>query len=73
VRKSIRRFIAGLTLTAAAATGLALTTDLPIPLPAGDTTWGAPDTTDDSRWDTPTPDTGNDVDPVLTPLDTTWG
>jgi hypothetical protein len=77
VKKRIRRLIAGLTLTAAAATGLALTTDLPTLHPASDTTWGAPDSPNDTRWDTAPTETEveppADNGPAITPLDTTWG
>lgn len=58
----LRRIAAGLTLAAAAVTGAALTDTL-VASPQGDTTWGAPDTPDDTTWGTQ-PDTA--------PADTTW-
>jgi hypothetical protein len=73
--KHLRRIIAGLTLTAVAATGYALTDNLTAAAPP-DTTWGAGDTALDTTWGTP-PNVDADVDGtvsvVVTPLDTTWG
>jgi hypothetical protein len=55
----LKRIVAGLTLTAAAVTTGILTNDLQA-TPQGDSTWGAPDTADDSTW-------GGTTD------DSTWG
>jgi hypothetical protein len=70
MKKTIRRLIVGLTLATTAATGYALTDT---PITTQDTTWGAPDTAHDSRWDVPAPGTGDTGAPAITPLDTTWG
>lgn len=45
MKKHITRLLAGLTLTALAATGLALTDDTLVATTRQDTGWGAPDTT----------------------------
>lgn len=76
--KRLRYTIAALTLAAAATTGTALA-DAAIAPP--DTTWGAPDTADDTTWGTapvdlptlPTATVDGSVTVTVTPLDTTWG
>jgi hypothetical protein len=70
VKTPLRRLIAGLTLTLATATGYAVTHDT-IAHPAGDTAWGAPDTTDAGPVVTETIDDASRA--IATPLDTAWG
>jgi len=73
VKSRLRRTLAALLLTAAALT--AATAADTLLAPAGDTTWGAPDTPTDTTWNTPaTPDTGasDDAPATVVPLDTTW-
>lgn len=70
MKKPLRRLIAGLTLTLATATGYALT-DGSIAHPAGDTAWGAPDTTNAGPVVTETTDDASRT--ITAPLDTAWG
>jgi len=72
VKTPLRRLIAGLTLTLATATGYALT-DGTIAAPAGDTAWGAPDTTGDTAATQPTDDSSQGSGATVTPFDTAWG
>ena len=77
VNKSLRRLLAGLALTAAAATGTltAATTASADPAPT-DTTWGTPAPTDtpaDTTWGVAPTGQDNGAGITVTPLDTTWG
>lgn len=70
MKKPLRRILAGLTLATATITGYALTEDS-VTSPAGDTAWGAPDTTTVAAVDTPV---HADISGLaVTPLDTAWG
>ncbi|WP_086562024.1 hypothetical protein [Streptomyces africanus] len=73
--KRIRLFVAGLGITAAAATGTILATGLPAVPP--DTTWGSHATADDTTWGTTPQDVTGTVEDTtgvtITPQDTTWG
>jgi hypothetical protein len=73
----LRKAVAALSITAAAAGGTALLADTAAGPP--DTTWGAPDTSD-TTWtaDDDQPGAGGDnaatdTSGTVTPMDTTWG
>ena len=69
MKPSLRRLLAALALTAAAVTVSIAATDT-LATPRQDTTWGAPDTVDDTAWGIP-PITVPDLPAI--PLDTAWG
>jgi hypothetical protein len=82
--KPLRRWLAGITITAAATTGLLAATNL-LDINRADTAWGAADTsgtvtTDDTAWGTPPVDGGvtvttggTTVTVTISPYDTAWG
>jgi hypothetical protein len=72
MHKRLQRLAATIALTATAATGYALA-DLPIAAPAGDSTWGAPDTTTPTTDDSDDSGSGDSGTDRVAPRDSTWG
>jgi hypothetical protein len=67
----MRRAFAAICLTAAALTGITLAPHTIVP--AADTTWGAPATTQATEDTSALPIVGDVQLPDILPLDTTWG
>lgn len=74
-RPGLRRLAAGLSIAAAAATGIGLTATGALNAPTDDTGWGAPDTSltpADTGWGSPSD--GSTTGPgTVTTYDTGWG
>lgn len=74
MKKTTRRRISALAITAIAFIGTAVATESAAATPAGDTAWGTP-TPGDTAWGTPPTDDDNAVGggATVTPFDTAWG